>query len=94
MKILNPPLNYHQVMHSVAFWQGRSAEVYIRRGFNETNRENWVNARARGGSREAPPLAVVFTRGLLVSSKSLRGVENNLRHEALSKGYAQRRLDD
>ena len=42
----------------------------------------------------AEPLAVAFTRGLaispyrqLVSSKSLCGVENNLRHEALSKGY-------
>ena len=37
----------------------------------------------------APPLAIAFTRDLLVSSKLLRGVENNLRHEALSKGYRQ-----
>ena len=41
------------VTAELAFWQGLSAEVYIQRGFNETNRENRVNARALGISREA-----------------------------------------
>ena len=37
----------------LAFWRGLSAEVYIRHGFNKTNCENQVNARALGISRGA-----------------------------------------
>ena len=37
----------------LAFWRGLSAEVYIRHGFNETNCENRVNARALGISQGA-----------------------------------------